>query len=64
MSFGASDTSSTLDVFFVASSDSVDSLSLVPPSPRSTTCIWGLLGRSDVALIDGIGLLRGEREPP
>ncbi len=49
-------------VFFVASSDSIDSLPLLPPSPRSTTCNWGLLGRSNVALIDGIRLLWGERE--
>ena len=51
----------TFVVFFFASSDSIDSLSLLLPSPRSTTCTWPLIGRSSVALTSGIRLLWGER---
>ena len=60
MNFGALDTFFSLDIFFTTLFDFMDSLTLLFPSPRSTTCIWGLLGRSNVALMDGIGLLWGE----
>ena len=45
------------DVFFFVSSDSLDSPSLLSLSPRSTTCIGGLLGESSGTVVDGMGML-------
>ena len=57
MSFEESWPFSTSKVFFVSLSNSADSFSLLLPSPRSTTYIWGLLGRRSAVLIDGTRLL-------